>query len=47
MAVTLIASLMMMVMILAVRMSLCCRERQLFEEMMNSVGRRGREKNHE
>jgi len=45
MAVTLIASL--MVMIPAVRMSLYCRQRQLFEEMMNSVRRRGREKNHE
>jgi hypothetical protein len=47
MAVTLIASLMMMLMILDVRMSLCCRDRQLFKEMMNSVRRRGREKNHE
>ena len=40
-AVTLIVSL---VIIVAVRMSLCHWERQLFKEMMNPVGRRGREK---
>ena len=47
MAVTLIAGLMMMVMIAGVRMSFCYRKRELFKEMMNPVGRRGREENHE
>ena len=47
MAVTLIAGLMMMVMIVGVRMSFCYRKRELFKEMMNPVGRRGREENHE
>ena len=46
MAVTLIAGL-MMVMIVGVRMSFCYRKRELFKEMMNPVGRRGREENHE
>jgi hypothetical protein len=47
MAVTLIAGLMMMVMIAGVRMSFCYREREVFKEMMNPVGRRGREENYE
>ncbi|HSF59358.1 MAG TPA: hypothetical protein VLD83_14895 [Candidatus Binatia bacterium] len=33
-----------MVMIVGVRMSFCCRSRQFFKEMMNPMGRRGREK---
>ena len=34
-------------MIMGVRMGFCYRERELFKEMMNTVGRRGREKKNE
>jgi hypothetical protein len=46
MAVTFIASL-IMVMIVDVRTSVCYRERRLIKEMVDTVGRRGHEKNHE
>jgi hypothetical protein len=35
------------VMIVAVRMGFCYRERKLFKEMMDTVGRRGRDKKNE
>ena len=46
MAVTFIANL-IMVMIVGVRTSVCYRERKLFKEMMDTVGRRGRDKKNE